>query len=529
MVVRQPVAAGTGEQVLFSSGNSSGSEGVYIESISGRFRANYGSATVDKMMTTNDGLNHVIQVIRSSNSAVVYVDGSASSPISVTGKGATTAGNSTIGAYNNGASLKGMFDILYTRIDASAITASQLAADREAIQGVLAQRDKAWTFTRSTANYMQSSTGKLISIPANVPRIGGEGGGVLIEGASTNLCLQSQTLDVTASWIQTECPIASNVAVAPDGTTTADGLVDTNVSSLHRIYQSIAMPAGRWAFSVFVKKNDTDKEIYLMAGDSVYSPEARFDPNLGVFTYVREPATTLVGSVPVGDYYRVWISGISSSADNRTFQIRSYSKLAGSSTYTGTPSTCFYVWGAQVEAQPFPTSYIPTTTAVVARGAESLSQSAAWLPSSISATGPTSKIKIQFEFNPEWDKVGEAYRILDINQGASKNRIDAFFDTDDRIYVNVRDNLDTTAHNLNVLFGGLTSGVANKWHTFVLYVDFATIANSYLTADANTDTAFSTNPDGSGLVFSSPPTITVGNGDGRYSFSKIRNLRISAE
>jgi hypothetical protein len=39
----------------------------------------------------------------------------------------------------------------------------------------------------------------------------------------------------------------------------------------------------------------------------------------------------------------------------------------------------YYVWGAQLEAQPFPTSYIPTTTATASRSADSLTFTSAQL------------------------------------------------------------------------------------------------------------------------------------------------------
>ena len=48
----------------------------------------------------------------------------------------------------------------------------------------------------------------------------------LPEGARTNLCLQSQTLD-NATWVKSNVTVTADEAVAPDGTTTADTLTAT--------------------------------------------------------------------------------------------------------------------------------------------------------------------------------------------------------------------------------------------------------------------------------------------------------------
>ncbi len=51
-------------------------------------------------------------------------------------------------------------------------------------------------FTRTTSAYQTYSNGTMSLVGANIPRVGGDGGGILIERQAENICLQSQTFNV---------------------------------------------------------------------------------------------------------------------------------------------------------------------------------------------------------------------------------------------------------------------------------------------------------------------------------------------
>jgi hypothetical protein len=58
-------------------------------------------------------------------------------------------------------------------------------------------------------------------------------------------------------------------------------------------------------------------------------------------------------------------------------------------SYTGDGTSGIYIWGAQIEAGAFPTSYIPTTTAAVTRSADAASMTGTNFSSWYRAAGGT--------------------------------------------------------------------------------------------------------------------------------------------
>ena len=67
-----------------------------------------------------------------------------------------------------------------------------------------------------------------------------DGAVVMRRAAGVNLCLQSQAFD-NASWTKTRATITTDATTAPDGTSTADKIVeDATAANDHQMYQVIA-------------------------------------------------------------------------------------------------------------------------------------------------------------------------------------------------------------------------------------------------------------------------------------------------
>ncbi|MCB8748314.1 hypothetical protein LHU53_15545 [Rhodoferax sp. U2-2l] len=232
------------------------------------------------------------------------------------------------------------------------------------------------TFTRVSTATRVNSKGLIEVVPSGVPRIDydpvtGECKGLLTEVARTNLALQSQTFD-NASWGKANATISANAAAAPDGTLTAYKLVEASGLLNQEISQAITLLLGvSYALSVYAKAGE--RQILRMAGRSagawVTFPNARF--NLlsgGITTASGDKAPTMEA---VGDgWYRCTIFGTLEVSGSAGMIIAPQIDSVNSSIYTGDGTSGIYIWGAQLEAGAFPTSYIPTVATAVTRAAD---------------------------------------------------------------------------------------------------------------------------------------------------------------
>lgn len=222
------------------------------------------------------------------------------------------------------------------------------------------------TFTRaSTATYFDRF-GIMKTAAANEPRfdhnpVTGESLGLLIEEQRTNLLTYSEDFS-NAAWVKTNSTVSSNVVVAPDGTLTGDKLIEDTSTSLHLTQQAITTSATTYTVSVYAK--EAGRTQFRFSSNFGMAPGAQFD--LSAVTATVLGTTTLATITHVGNgWYRCTATGTVSAGSDVT-QIL----LGTGNSYTGDGTSGIYIWGAQLEAGAFPTSYIPTTSAQVTRSAD---------------------------------------------------------------------------------------------------------------------------------------------------------------
>lgn len=183
-----------------------------------------------------------------------------------------------------------------------------------------------------------------------------EENGWLIEGASTNLITYSEDFTNT-NWLQTiyggtNWNLTANTGdiSAPDGTSTAEKLVNTSTNSIFARKSGLSLTSGlTYTASIWVY-------VPTQAGVST-SWALRTD-------YNDNDAVTGAAQTTFDQWVRLSVTTtISAARTNIDFEML----LDGGSPQTG---DTFYIWGAQLEQLPFKTSYIPTAASTVTRSAD---------------------------------------------------------------------------------------------------------------------------------------------------------------
>ena len=230
------------------------------------------------------------------------------------------------------------------------------------------------TFTRASTGTFVGSDGLIKTATTNEARfdhnpITGESLGLLVEEARTNLITTSEALaNITGA------SITNNTTTAPDGLVTADTLTEDTSTGAHSVNTASITWVGNttYTFSIFLKAN-TRNQVNLAFGSSSFwvnsQRNATFDLSTGtVIATGGSPVVSSIEAYPNG-WYRCRVTATTIAAPgSSTVQIQLY--VSGSTSYTGNGTSGMFFWGAQLEANAFPTSYIPTTTATATRAAD---------------------------------------------------------------------------------------------------------------------------------------------------------------
>ena len=216
------------------------------------------------------------------------------------------------------------------------------------------------TFARSTTGTYLGSDGLLRTADTNEPRIeydaDGNLKGLLIEEQRTNAMLNSGSI---TNWTKTNVTMTDSVAVAPDGTVTADKAQRTDPNTLADYRQSLPVTAGNdYTFSVFAKA-DAPARIELDFSNSRFTANdyARFDVDTGTAYDSGTGATYSITDYGNG-WYRFSLTATCTASGSTGVIVR---------VINNEPH---YAWGGQFEQGSFPTSYIPTSGSTVTRNAD---------------------------------------------------------------------------------------------------------------------------------------------------------------
>jgi len=487
-----------------------------------------------------DSVYHIAQLVRSNNTAIMYIDGSAGADVDVTGYGID--GNRTIEISNAADSLDG--HIAYTVIRERALSTDELAAEREMILGVDTNWSdvNVWSISRSTTAYKTFSnqyentypSHSMDEVAVDHPRVSGQGGGLLVEGDTTQLHGLTEAFD---SWTNSGgCAVTADNYIAPNGTTTADTLDNTGgVNTDQRLVTTAdlgTLTGNTYTGSVWVRA-DTPHNVTI----GIYE-----NPGIGG-TYQTYYATN--------ELQRITVNRTCAGGGNGTLYFIVYP--GERAVATGVAE----FWGANLTETTFATSYIPNpgaATTQVTRTADDITldphpagTNEIVLPETFSATGPASKLTVYGEFKCEFHdnteiKVNHMLMSISGDTGAgerqadsSHNRVVVYVDAGSQLEASLQDS-GGTDHMATTIAGNPVD--FDEWFSVRVFFDLADFSRMNMWVQQCPGECYASGEDDSGMTF----TNNAGTGnfytddtlvrlgqwqDGTVNaYCKIRNLRI---
>jgi hypothetical protein len=225
-------------------------------------------------------------------------------------------------------------------------------------------------FTRASDATRVNSAGLIESVATGVPRLDYSQGScpsLLLEPQRTNLLTHSEQFD-NAYWTKTRInttgtPPWVNVGVAPNGTTAAEKIIaNTDTGGAHAVTSTaFNSTVAAYTASIFVKSAEFSR-IRIRESNGLASATY----NLANQTFTLSTGTSANITSLANDWYRISVtfSYASILSSSIAFDIVDNS---GNTTFAGNDSDGIFIWGAQLEAGSYPTSYIPTLGTSVTR------------------------------------------------------------------------------------------------------------------------------------------------------------------
>lgn len=224
------------------------------------------------------------------------------------------------------------------------------------------------TFTRASQATDFNSAGVLTTEGNNVARFDFnpltlQPRGLLVEGARTNLCLQSVNIS-TGPWGNTGVFTVNNSVGALDGGLSRS--INTSAAGVAGVFQSITVVANTaYTLSGYVKEVSGAQNIEVGSDSTAFVGAGKasivMNPSTGAFVSQNAGVQSYTITSINNGWYR-WTITCTTGAAQTSFAVILYN------VGTGTREVAY--WGNQVEAGTFPSSYIPTTGAAATRAAD---------------------------------------------------------------------------------------------------------------------------------------------------------------
>jgi len=201
--------------------------------------------------------------------------------------------------------------------------------------------------------------------------------GVRLEETRTNAALQSQTLGTTWAKITAGDVVTDNAGVGPDGTSALEALAGDATDAIHGFSQAVTMTATKWWLHTFARAGDRD---WLYVDVSSIA-------NVTGYFRISTAAKGTIGVAVIDSFCRSLGGGLIHAGLGFTGTVAAHTcrvcaaHADGDNDFAGDGAAKnIYLGCAMATAGAYPSSYIITTTAPVARAVDGIIRHANPLP-----------------------------------------------------------------------------------------------------------------------------------------------------
>lgn len=254
--------------------------------------------------------------------------------------------------------------------------------------------DSRITFTRASGGTYFDASGVLQLATTNTARFDHDpvtlaAKGLLIEEARTNLFPYST--NINANWSANNDASVDAYAAAPDGTTTATRVLDNSAGGTGGVghTRNVTITNTRHCFSFFAKSEQLSWVCMQITGftSATLAGVAYFDLQNGVVGATNQIEATIQNCG--NGWYRCVGYVVPDAGDlSGNFNILC-ADTNNDYVVDRDGTSSILIWGVQLEAGSFPTSYIPTAGSTVTRAADSASMTGSDFSGWYSATEDT--------------------------------------------------------------------------------------------------------------------------------------------
>lgn len=241
---------------------------------------------------------------------------------------------------------------------------------------------------------------------------------LLLEPSRANLLQRSEEFD-NSYWTKEGVSIGTGI-LSPMGDADARNMVEQTSTGRHRVRATLSVSSGT-TYSLSVWAKSTNRNL-VINGQALFNARSGFNLSNGSVENTTSGTATIT-EYP-NDWYRCTVIGTATSTQATVMYFQMQEGTTDAS-YTGDGSSTLSLFGAQMEAGSYPTSYIPTSGLAVTRTADSC-EIASGIENLIGQTEGTLFLDFEYLYETTTDSSTDANRDIfvlgtasDVSEGIS--------------------------------------------------------------------------------------------------------------